>query len=222
MVRGKTQVRRIENDMSRQVTFSKRRSGLLKKAFELSVLCDAEVGIIVFSQRGKLSEFSSSSMQRTIERYKSRAKATNINHSSAEENIEHWKQEAANAAKMMEVLEQSRRKLMGEGLESCSFEELHDLESQLQRSLTNIREQKNNLMSEQLAQLKDQEKMLLLENAALHQLRKGTSLVRFGVSERAGDVNNYSQHKEVETDLHIGWPERGRTQRLLQGQVATL
>lgn len=59
MVRGKTEMRRIENATSRQVTFSKRRSGLLKKAFELSVLCDAEVGLIVFSPRGKLYEFSS-------------------------------------------------------------------------------------------------------------------------------------------------------------------
>ena len=58
MVRGKTQMRRIENATSRQVTFSKRRNGLLKKAFELSVLCDVEVALIIFSPRGKLYEFS--------------------------------------------------------------------------------------------------------------------------------------------------------------------
>ncbi|CAJ1949934.1 unnamed protein product, partial [Sphenostylis stenocarpa] len=60
MVRGKTQMKRIENATSRQVTFSKRRNGLLKKAFELSVLCDAEVALIIFSPRGKLYEFASS------------------------------------------------------------------------------------------------------------------------------------------------------------------
>ncbi|RWR89434.1 agamous-like MADS-box protein AGL14 isoform X1 [Cinnamomum micranthum f. kanehirae] len=54
-------MKRIENATSRQVTFSKRRNGLLKKAFELSVLCDAEVALIVFSPRGKLYEFASSS-----------------------------------------------------------------------------------------------------------------------------------------------------------------
>ncbi|KAI3416789.1 MADS-box domain-containing protein, partial [Psidium guajava] len=58
MVRGKTLMRRIENATSRQVTFSKRRNGLLKKAFELSVLCDAEVALIIFSPRGKLYEFA--------------------------------------------------------------------------------------------------------------------------------------------------------------------
>ncbi|RWV87076.1 hypothetical protein BHE74_00044636 [Ensete ventricosum] len=60
MVRGKTQMKRIENTTSRQVTFSKRRSGLLKKALELSVLCDVEVALIIFSSRGKLHQFSSS------------------------------------------------------------------------------------------------------------------------------------------------------------------
>uniref|UniRef100_A0A452YRV5 MADS-box domain-containing protein n=3 Tax=Aegilops tauschii subsp. strangulata TaxID=200361 RepID=A0A452YRV5_AEGTS len=59
MVRGKTEMKRIENATSRQVTFSKRRNGLLKKAFELSVLCDVEVALAVFSPRGRLYEFSS-------------------------------------------------------------------------------------------------------------------------------------------------------------------
>lgn len=51
-------MKRIENKISRQVTFSKRRSGLLKKAHEISVLCDAEVAVIVFSTVGKLFEYS--------------------------------------------------------------------------------------------------------------------------------------------------------------------
>ncbi|KAG6474077.1 hypothetical protein ZIOFF_068001 [Zingiber officinale] len=66
MVKGKTQMRRIENLASRQVTFSKRRRGLLKKAFELSMLCDAEIGLIVFSAHGKLYEFASSSLEGKI------------------------------------------------------------------------------------------------------------------------------------------------------------
>lgn len=57
--RGKIQIRRIENTSNRQVTFSKRRNGLLKKAHQLSVLCDAEIALIIFSGTGKLYEFSS-------------------------------------------------------------------------------------------------------------------------------------------------------------------
>jgi len=59
MGRGKIVIRRIDNSTSRQVTFSKRRTGLLKKARELSILCDAEVGVIIFSSTSRLHEFSS-------------------------------------------------------------------------------------------------------------------------------------------------------------------
>nr|XP_019705837.1 MADS-box protein SOC1 isoform X3 [Elaeis guineensis] len=88
MVRGKTEIKRIENATSRQVTFSKRRNGLLKKAFELSVLCDAEVALIVFSPRGKLYEFSSTSMQKTINRYRMHAKSGINNNEVTEQNIQ--------------------------------------------------------------------------------------------------------------------------------------
>ena len=49
MGRGKIEIKRIENTTSRQVTFSKRRNGIIKKAQELSVLCDAKVSIIIIS-----------------------------------------------------------------------------------------------------------------------------------------------------------------------------
>lgn len=61
MGRGKVELRRIENKINRQVTFTKRRGGLLKKAHEISVLCDAEVALIVFSTKGKLFEYSTDS-----------------------------------------------------------------------------------------------------------------------------------------------------------------
>ncbi|KAI7724936.1 hypothetical protein M8C21_005489, partial [Ambrosia artemisiifolia] len=70
MGRGRVTLKRIENKINRQVTFSKRRSGLLKKAHEISVLCDADVALIVFSTKGKLCEYASnSSMERILERY---------------------------------------------------------------------------------------------------------------------------------------------------------
>ena len=58
MVRGKVQMRRIENPVHRRVTFSKRREGLLKKARELSVLCGADVGVIIFSSTGKVHDLA--------------------------------------------------------------------------------------------------------------------------------------------------------------------
>ena len=59
MVRRRIKIKRIENAATRQVTFSKRRGGLLKKAHDLSVLCDAQVAVIIFSSKGKLFEFAS-------------------------------------------------------------------------------------------------------------------------------------------------------------------
>ncbi|KAL6840422.1 hypothetical protein ACP4OV_030232 [Aristida adscensionis] len=67
--RGRVQLRRIEDKASRQVRFSKRRSGLFKKAFELALLCDAEVALLVFSPAGKLYEYSSTSIESTYDRY---------------------------------------------------------------------------------------------------------------------------------------------------------
>jgi len=56
--RGKIEIKHIENTTNRQVTFCKRRNSLLKKAYELSVLCDAEVALVVFSSRGRLYDLA--------------------------------------------------------------------------------------------------------------------------------------------------------------------
>ncbi|KAL4649516.1 hypothetical protein ACB092_01G018700 [Castanea dentata] len=70
MGRVKLQIKRIENTTSRQVTFSKRRNGLTKKAYELSVLCDVDVALIMFSPSGRLSQFSGNkSIEEILVRY---------------------------------------------------------------------------------------------------------------------------------------------------------
>ncbi|KAK9287436.1 hypothetical protein L1049_015857 [Liquidambar formosana] len=60
MVRKKIPIKKIVNTTARQVTFSKRRRGLFKKAHELSTLCDAEIALIVFSAAGKVFDYASS------------------------------------------------------------------------------------------------------------------------------------------------------------------
>ncbi|KAG9452120.1 hypothetical protein H6P81_005024 [Aristolochia fimbriata] len=212
MVRGKTQMRRIENATSRQVTFSKRRNGLLKKAFELSVLCDAEVGLIVFSPRGKLYEFASSSMQKTIERYQRYSKDVNVNGKTMEQNVQHWKYDAAQMAKKIELLETTKRKLLGEGLGTCSLEELQHIEVQLERSLSNIRSRKNLLFKEQIEQLKEKERILTEENENLCK-RCGVQPTQDMSHREIVPYEQTSQHTEVVTDLFIG---RGDTCYSLQ------
>lgn len=58
MGRVKLEIKRIENTTNRQVTFSKRRNGLIKKAYELSILCDIDIALIMFSPSKRLSHFS--------------------------------------------------------------------------------------------------------------------------------------------------------------------
>ncbi|XP_058744574.1 agamous-like MADS-box protein AGL104 [Vicia villosa] len=58
MGRVKLEIKRIENTTNRQVTFSKRRNGLIKKAYELSILCDIDIALIMFSPSNRLSHFS--------------------------------------------------------------------------------------------------------------------------------------------------------------------
>lgn len=70
MGRVKLQIKRIENTTNRQVTFSKRRNGLIKKAYELSVLCDVDVALIMFSPSGRVSLFSGNkSIEEILARY---------------------------------------------------------------------------------------------------------------------------------------------------------
>ncbi|KAK6942879.1 Transcription factor, MADS-box [Dillenia turbinata] len=67
--RRKIEIKKIELKNHQQVTFSKRRTGLFKKAGELCVLCGAEIGIIVFSQAGKVFTFGHPSIEAIIDRF---------------------------------------------------------------------------------------------------------------------------------------------------------
>ncbi|XP_042503730.1 agamous-like MADS-box protein AGL62 [Macadamia integrifolia] len=67
--RQKIDIKRIQNEDHRQVTFSKRRNGLFKKASELCILCDAETALIVFSPAGKVYSFGHLSVNSVINRY---------------------------------------------------------------------------------------------------------------------------------------------------------
>ncbi|CAL9133722.1 unnamed protein product, partial [Musa acuminata var. zebrina] len=210
MVKGKRVIQRIENAASRQATFSKRRNGLVKKALELSVLCDAEVALIIFSSQGKLHDFSSSSVLETIKRYRAHSREDTIS-TSMEHDIEELKREEACMSKKMELLEASKQKLLGKNLESCSFEELHELEGQIEQGLCDIR---YHLLQERIAQLKEKECSLIKENTLLRiECLKSMGLPHspFTASKEVLSHSRLVQDTDVETQLCIGWPGRGRT-----------
>ncbi|XP_042504715.1 agamous-like MADS-box protein MADS4 isoform X3 [Macadamia integrifolia] len=155
MGRGRVELKRIENKINRQVTFAKRRNGLLKKAYELSVLCDAEVALIIFSNRGKLYEFcSSSSMIKTLERHqKCSYGAPETNPSTREIQEQNSYQEYLRLKARVEALQRSQRNLLGEDLGPLSGKELESLERQLNMSLKQIRSTRTQYMLDQLSDL---------------------------------------------------------------------
>jgi len=61
MGRGKIEIKRIENASNRQVTYSKRKNGIIKKAKEITVLCDAQVSLVIFASSGRMHEYCSPS-----------------------------------------------------------------------------------------------------------------------------------------------------------------
>ncbi|XP_019425795.1 PREDICTED: agamous-like MADS-box protein AGL15 isoform X2 [Lupinus angustifolius] len=141
MGRGKVELKRIENSSNRQVTFSKRRTGLLKKAKELSVLCDAEVAVIIFSNTGKLSQFSSCDMNGTLSKYNKCVDSTEtavVEHKTEKEDstmVEILRDEIAK-------LERKKQKLLGKDLKGLSLKELQNLEKQLNEGLLSVTKRK--------------------------------------------------------------------------------
>ena len=176
MGRGRVELKRIENKINRQVTFAKRRNGLLKKAYELSVLCDAEVALIIFSGRGKLYEFCSSlSMMKTLEKYQ-RCSYGALEANQPVNETQNSYQEYLRLKARVEVLQRSQRNLLGEDLGPLNTKELEQLEHQLESSLKHIRSTKTQFMLDELSDLQNREQMLVETNKSLRTKLEETNL----------------------------------------------
>ncbi|XWS56289.1 hypothetical protein CRYUN_Cryun09bG0073100 [Craigia yunnanensis] len=227
MGRGKIEIKKIENLNSRQVTFSKRRNGLLKKARELSILCDAEVGVIIFSSTGKVYQWSSTSMEHTLLRYnRGMAVDQSQEHPSDEQKAENSQPVDVNALKEEYLrLRAAYMQLNGKELDGLSFNELQELEHQLNEGILSVKDQKEQILLEQLKRSRQQEQQAILENETLRkqveELRQKTSsnLLEFSplprrfspnsskadydcASEEEDDDNDDNDHSD--TSLHLG------------------
>lgn len=168
MGRGRVQLKRIENKINRQVTFSKRRTGLLKKAHEISVLCDADVALIVFSTRGKLFEYSTdSSMESILERYERCSYLEQQLVPNGSEHQESWSLGHPKLMARVEILQRNLRNYAGQELDPLSLKELQYLEQQIDTALKRIRSRKNQLIHESLNELRKKEKELQEQNNIL-------------------------------------------------------
>ncbi|KAJ7957819.1 MADS-box transcription factor [Quillaja saponaria] len=147
MARGKIQIKKIENPTNRQVTYSKRRNGLFKKANELSVLCDAKVSIIMFNSNDKLHEYISPSTTRK-QLYDQYQKAMAIDLWSA-----HYEKMQETLIRQKEVSRNLRREIrrrLGECLDDLCLKDLRDLEDEMENTVTNVRVRKYKLITNQI------------------------------------------------------------------------
>ncbi|KAI4319714.1 hypothetical protein MLD38_033283 [Melastoma candidum] len=183
--RGKIEIKRIENSTNRQVTFCKRRNGLLKKAYELSVLCDAEVALIVFSSRGRLYEYANHSIRGTIDRYKKVTSDTVIQPSVSEINTQFYQQEASKLRRQIKEIQNSNRHILGESLSSLNFKELKNLEGRLEKAVNRIRSKKNEMLFAEIEYMQKREIELQNDNMFLR--------AKIAENERAHEQQQHNQ-----------------------------
>ncbi|PSS19895.1 MADS-box protein like, partial [Actinidia chinensis var. chinensis] len=196
MGRGKIEVKRIENNTSRQVTFSKRRAGLLKKTHELSVLCDAQIGLIVFSSRGKLYEYSTHplSMAQIIERYLTTTGTRILEHDNREQifnELTRMRNETHN-------LQLSLERYKGHDLSNAKLEDLDPLEQQLESAINKVRARKFQLLQQQLDNLQRTETMLDKENQEMYHWLMSNQMQRHQQADQELDP-----HQQAMTELRL-------------------
>nr|ADC79708.1 APETALA3-like protein [Pachysandra terminalis] len=151
MGRGKIEIKRIENTTNRQVTYSKRRNGIFKKAKELSVLCDAKVSIIMVATNRKLHEYTSPHTT-TKDLYDLYQKASGNSLWNS-----HYERMKDNLNKLKDINNKLRteiRQRMGEDLNDLRLEELRGLEQNIQESLMIVGDRKEHQLRNQIGTYK--------------------------------------------------------------------
>ncbi|XP_057823200.2 MADS-box transcription factor 23 [Cryptomeria japonica] len=161
MARERIEIRRIEKAAARQVTFCKRRRGLIKKAQELSILCEADVGLIIFSTSGKLFEYASSSMKMILEKFLESDKQPKL------ESTECENQDVRRMNQQIEDMKQSVRRMHGEDLQTLTLTELKQLEFKLEVGLKQIRAEKKEQLFKEAFDLEEKIAQLTEGNTKL-------------------------------------------------------
>ncbi|KAF7833995.1 transcription factor CAULIFLOWER A-like isoform X2 [Senna tora] len=113
----------------------------MKKAYELSILCDAEIALVVFSSSGKLYNFATHDMHRTISKYRSQLGLPHSNIYTFR-TMETWKSELDELRRSIGNLEDTVKHLGGEDLSALGMKELKQLERQLKTGLQRIHSKK--------------------------------------------------------------------------------
>nr|GMC60516.1 putative MADS-box protein [Ipomoea batatas] len=131
MGRVKLPIKKIENLTNRQVTYSKRRNGLLKKAYEMSILCDINMALIMFSPSGRLSHYSGNK--------------------SIIKNKQELRKEILDLQQQLNIAEAKLRAFEPDIRKLASFNELKACQHRLVEALGRVRQRKETLTSNHLS-----------------------------------------------------------------------
>ncbi|KAF6156140.1 hypothetical protein GIB67_024110 [Kingdonia uniflora] len=189
MGRGKIEIKRIENSTNRQVTYSKRRNGILKKAKEITVLCDAEVSLVIFSSTGKMSEYCSPSttLIKGLDKYQKQSgkKLWDAKH-------EHLSNEVDRIKKENDSMQMELKHMKGEDITSLQPRELIPIEDALTNGLEGVRSKQASVLMEYLKMLQKNERLLEEENKNLSYILNQ----QVGMDETAREMENGYHQKE--------------------------
>ncbi|XP_058195541.1 agamous-like MADS-box protein AGL27 isoform X2 [Rhododendron vialii] len=164
MGRKKLEMKRIEDKSTRQVTFSKRRGGLIKKARDLSVLCDVQVALIVFSTLGKPYVFScGNSLAKILYHYRRQTKPEEMVTTDGCEAESRF----GSFRTCSELVQIVNRDLEEPYVDQVSENDLIQLENQIDDALRQIRSRKTQLIMQSITALCEKERLLEEENKAL-------------------------------------------------------
>ncbi|KAG9440233.1 hypothetical protein H6P81_020398 [Aristolochia fimbriata] len=150
MGRVKLQIKKIENTTNRQVTYSKRRNGLIKKAYELSILCDIDIALLMFSPSGRLSMFSGNKrIEDVLERYVNLPEHERGRPNTVVSQIEDLQLEVNKFRNKVEELEKKLRIFEGDSLIITSVHQAEYHEHVLEEALNCVRSRKEVLEQQQ-------------------------------------------------------------------------
>lgn len=194
-------IKRIDDSTNRQVTFSKRRKGLLKKAKELSILCDADVGVIIFSNTTKLYDFSSTSMKLVIDRY-NKAKAEQYQSDNQVSEAKLAEIEATMLRRQVHNLQENHRQIMGEELSGLNVNDLQNLENQLEMSLRGVRMRKDQILMDEIDELNIKVDKVHQENINLYK-KVDEKKVADETHSNALLTNSARSENDIDAHVHI-------------------
>ncbi|XP_055802779.1 agamous-like MADS-box protein TM6 [Solanum dulcamara] len=188
MGRGKIEIKKIENSTNRQVTYSKRRNGIFKKAKELTVLCDAKIFLIMLSSTRKYHEYTSpnTTTKKMIDQYLS---TLGVDIWSS-----HYEKMQENLKRLKEINNKLRREIRqrtGEDMSGLNLQELCHLQENISESVAEIREKKYHRIMNQTVTCKKKVKSLEEQHGNLVlDLETKCEEQKYGVVENEGHYNS--------------------------------